>query len=127
MKKLLFTLFVMLLLGSCSMGRQYTENAYVIDYTKYRGIFITEANSVSFEYEPVGSIVASIGSGYDRRKYITASADDALYVLCEEARKHRANGIINLKITYEWEIVKNSYGQSKTLTGVVATGMAIKM
>lgn len=47
--------------------RAFTKVSSAVDYTKYseNGFFMTEANSVSFRYEPLGSITAIARSGYE--------------------------------------------------------------
>jgi uncharacterized protein YbjQ (UPF0145 family) len=102
---------------------RYAEYSSTLNYNEFKGLFISEANSVSFEYEPLGSVNSVVESGYRKRKYIRATAEDALYVLCKEAEKNGANGIINLKITYTWGHDKN--GAITRLINVAASGMAI--
>jgi len=135
MKKFFVVLAVAIGLSSCAVQvHQYREVGSVTDYSQYN-MFITEATAVSFEYQPVGSVVSYVESGYATSiantniwgeangQYIQATADDAVRVLVENAQKIGAYGIMNVKVTYRsvWnEKMKDFIG---TYT---ATGMAIK-
>ena len=124
MKRILFIFIAVISLNSCGMMR-YAEYSTTLKYTGYGDFFFTESNSVSFEYEPVGNVSSMVVSGYIKSKRVEATADDALEVLYNEAKKNRANGVINLKITYEWNRDKN--GAITSLKSVSASGMAIRM
>lgn len=119
----LFYLISILLLMSCSGNKHiYTETAQIIDYEKYnnKGFFITESNSVSFDYTPIGSIVVRIYSGHEvvGTEYVkkfkstgtyteipkmrvgdwrNGDLEDAFIKLHKEAISRGANGVINLK------------------------------
>ena len=82
MKRMLFSLLVVMLLNSCGMVK-YAEYSSILKYNEYEDFFITESNSVNFPYEPVGGVNSLIKSGYYKRKYIAATAEDALYLLCQ--------------------------------------------
>lgn len=124
MKKINFILIAIISFGLTScMFKPYIVYSEISYYDEFEGFFITESNSVSFEYEPVGSITAMVENGFLKGKYIKASTKDALRILYNEAEKSGANGIINLKFSYVWEHDKNS--NITTLKGVIATGMAI--
>lgn len=78
----------------------YVKSVGYIDYTMYdNGFFITESNSVSFDYKSLGSISALVLSGYQGSEYVRASAQDGVTALVEEAMKKNGNGVIALKIT----------------------------
>lgn len=61
MKNLFYILLAVLLFTSCSMYKSINETV-VIDYSRYtsQGFFITESNSVSFDYKPIGSVVTVV-------------------------------------------------------------------
>lgn len=124
MKRILLILIATISLSSCGMMK-YAEYSTTLNYNRFKNFFITESNSVSFDYEPIGSVSSMVVSGYVKSKRIEASADDALEVLYEEARQSNANGIINLKITYEWN--RDKSGAITSLKCVSASGMAIRM
>jgi uncharacterized protein YbjQ (UPF0145 family) len=97
---------------------------------KIRDFFLTESNSVSFDYRPIGSLSVSISSGlYDPaeesgrtssyRKFRNATANDTVNALYEKARRYKADGIINLGFRY----YRKKNGQTVRIS---ATGMAIK-
>ena len=135
MKKLFIVFAVAISLSSCAVQvHQYREVGSVTDYSQYN-MFITEATAVSFEYQPLGSVVSYVESGYATStantniwgeangQYIQATSDDAVRVLVQNAQKIGAYGIMNVKVTYRsvWnEKMKDFIG---TYT---ATGMAIK-
>jgi len=102
---------------------RYTETSSILKYNEYGDFFLSESNSVSFSYQPIGSVTSNVKTGYEGKRYIIANAEDALYVLCQEARKNGADGIINLKFTYNW--VKLKTGET-ALSDVSASGMAIR-
>jgi len=61
-------LLLLLLTASCSpslyVTQAYRTSSVMVDYSKY-DIFLTESNSVNFEYEPKGSLNAVVISGTD--------------------------------------------------------------
>ncbi|RZK18598.1 MAG: heavy metal-binding domain-containing protein, partial [Pedobacter sp.] len=112
------------------------------DYKK-NGMFITESNSVNFNYEPVASVAAMQISGYlpsDKmqktftedvygssstaspvlsKKFLEASREQVLDELCKKAKQIGANGILNLQIKY-------IPATTESYSGYEASGMAIK-
>lgn len=145
MKKIIYLLFV-LTLTSCSTYKiPYDVQSYYTDYSVYakKGFFITESNSVSFEYTPVGSLIVEVSSGYDNnvsasssqksystakskssKKWRYANVNEALNILYEDALYMRANGIINLQI----KIVPAVYNKDVMVSSdrIIISGMAIK-
>ena len=144
MKKILFFIFTVCVLSSCvsvpDSRSPYLRYHGVIDYSKYmsKGFFITEANSVSFDYEPIGSIAAGVESGWEilnhttktttsdddvygsstktkvkYGEYIRAELDDAIEELYQACKELGADGVINFSI-------------SSSLGEYVVSGMAIK-
>jgi len=103
MKKLFILLAVVAGLSSCATpGPQYSEFGTVTSYSDY-DMFITEATSLNFNYEPLGSVSAYVESGYangivKRANFVSATPDDAIRVLTEKARQIGAFGIMNVKI-----------------------------
>ena len=153
MKKIVFILSVILLMGCSTIGKfPYVQESSIIDYSQYekKGFFITEANSVSFEYEAVGSVSAKVESGFEIMgsnkvravgddiyqkqmetktkvaygEFVSATPTQALELLYQRAVESRANGIINLKIS---PITQYTQAYGNVITGYFATGMAIKM
>ena len=124
----LLTLSV-LCISSVSCAPKFSSKVYYTDYQRYSdaGFFITESNTVSFDYVPVGSVVvrqtAGVMSdteiisqnvpekrGYDelygeleKKRYsnswILPSDYTALDAVYKVAKEQNADGIINLKIT----------------------------
>lgn len=114
----------LVLLSGCSM-RQFSHYVGLLDYSAVPGMFITESNSVSFEYQPVGSIlVMEISGDAKKEKKKTKELDDiygdgqdhsgeiyyvsagnwryanmqsALNYAAERAKELGGNGIINLR------------------------------
>ncbi len=148
MKRILFFTAVVML-ASCST---YTPMVNFIDYSGYtdQGMFLTESNSVSFDYQPVGSINVLLYSGFaktnqqpastetkkekvlsdgvyysgnsaqSKGNYQTATIQEALRIAVQEAKSKGANGIINLSFEY----VPYTKGSP---SGWYVSGMAIKM
>ncbi len=148
MKKIIIIISV-LILTSCSVAKYpYKRYSSAIDFKEIIGsdFFLTESNSVNFNYDALGSVSAVIESGYEvidksnsqtlndyssleeyeRRfgKYIQAKPEDAILELILAARKLRANGIINLKIIYTPPAYGN-YGILISPSSYVVSGMAI--
>lgn len=155
MKKFLFISVMALLLSGCvtMQKRAYTSYCATFDFTEFtkQGFFITESNSVSFNYEPIGSISGVVISGYEvlgkesqggsktqddvyyREKtekvkygeYMLADFRDALFEIVEAAKELGANGIINLDVSYQSGTVDIN-GNEITPSSYSASGMAIK-
>jgi uncharacterized protein YbjQ (UPF0145 family) len=143
MKKLVLIILV-LTLASCAT---YSPLVSFVDYSSYNndGIFLTESNSVSFKYEPVGSINVLLYSGFandvkkapviedkkgkgddiyysannGRLKYKDATIQEALRLAVENARNKGANAIINIRYEYIPAFKNNPDGWHMS-------GMAIK-
>ena len=154
MKKILMLLMVVGLFSSCGINKlPYTSNIYVLDYKYFteKGFFITESNSVNFDYEPVGSISVLISSGYVKSekelakqnskksfddslypfvnsygsKFIAANYNDALDMIYDEAKAQGGNGVINLK-TASYPAVYNEKGILLSESYITVSGMVIK-
>lgn len=152
MKKTLLFLLITLLLSACSSVKiPYNISAGKIDYSPLvkKGIFITESNSVSFDYAPIGSVFVSIESGFERidskskvvaneiygntQEYKSykygnwkrATVEDALNELYNHVVDFKANGIINLKIESTSAVYDKS-GRMLKPNSIYITGMAIK-
>ncbi len=140
---------VMTALGSCqsnSIAPMLSHRAYYLDYKEAgRGkVFITEANSVSFDYEPLGSILIVEYPGYvkvsdpsgevqeekkklfaanlynhkdSNLKYQTASMQSAMNYAVEKALELGGDGIINLHFSPYFDTTTNA---------VQVSGMVIK-
>ncbi|WP_437921504.1 hypothetical protein [Sphingobacterium sp. LRF_L2] len=145
-----YSMGIISMLLSCGPQKSlYTAFASSVDYRPYtqKGFFITESNSVNFDYKPVSSVVAVVKSGYSESKdasvetikpkklptqqtlimkdFVEASSQVALDKLYEKAQELGANGIINLKISSFTETGRNNQGQPMVLVGYSASGMAI--
>jgi uncharacterized protein YbjQ (UPF0145 family) len=148
MKKIISFCVVLLLVTSCTTYKiPYRRYSGTIDFSAYaqKGFFITESNSVSFSYEPLGSITSVVSSGYEilnlenlksnddiygsykKIKYgkmIDASVNDALDELYNSALRLGADGIINFRSEY----VPSLYNKAVLITpdSYVVSGMAIR-
>lgn len=151
-KSFIISLLAASLITSCSVLPKYpyVQESSILDYTAYtsKGFFITESNSVSFDYKAIGSVSAKVESGYiitgvkskavpnddiykgdgrttSKVKYggfKMANQNDALKEICDRAMEEGGNGIINLNI--EPIISTTQYGTG--VTGYFITGMAIR-
>ena len=143
MKKILFSLLALTLLSGCgSIKTTFLSLSNVVDYQKYheQGFFITEANSVSFEYDPIGSVLVTMRPGYEvtksARGYLSYSKNprmiteyDVLDELKKEVETLGGNGVINIKVLYETSRIEASAWDASVLkqgTTITVTGMAIK-
>ncbi|WP_289763767.1 hypothetical protein [uncultured Duncaniella sp.] len=141
-KSLLYSLFlipVVAVLSSCQSNNfmpMLSHQTYYLDY-KEAGqgkVFITEANSVSFEYEPLGSILIVEYPGYvkvsdpsgevqeekkklfaanlynnkeSNFKFQPASIQSAMNYAVEKALALGGDGIINLKFSSDFNATTN--------------------
>jgi len=144
MKKVLLLSVMAMLLSSCLVKKAYSVSWNLIDYTKYAddNFFMTESNSVSFEYKSLGSIIVYSNSGYevkgvkqiensyyedeqnlDYGKWKHCDVNDAFKKLHDVALVKGANGVINIKYEYfpmrisDKKIIEENW---------VVTGMLIK-
>lgn len=119
MKKILLLLGFVALLSGC--GRGYYIDNVSLDYSQYtkEGFFITEASSVSFDYEPVASVYTFVYSGTEKGKWKRATYVDGVKAVYNEAKQKGANGIINLKYDV-------TYDKNGAVSYVYVKGMAIK-
>lgn len=145
MKKFISTIFICSLLALVSCRTPMTHTTYYIDYQEagQGKVFITEANSVSFEYEPLGSILVEETSGMIKitvpttekernsdsiygtgpttktvNSYSRATAQTALNYAATEVLLLGGDGIINLQL---------SATRDKSGTPIVSvSGMVIK-
>lgn len=140
MKKILIILSIWFF-ASCAT---YSPVVNFLDYSAYtqEGIFLTESNSVSFRYEPVGSISVLLYSGYAISRqsmkkenkpeddiyynspissnYQNATIQEALRLTVEKAKSQGADAVINLKYQYI-QAFKN------VPSGWYVSGMAVKI
>lgn len=107
MKKI-FYLFTLLALSSCSP----VTFIGMLDYRPLtnKGLFVTESNSVGFDYEPIGSLNISRTSGWVDGRFSPSSVEQMYSDILDEAKKLDANGIINMSFTSGKSVV--------TLTGM---------
>ncbi len=158
MKKLLISLAIASFMSSCVTVQKsmYVAASSAVDYQQYsdKNFFLSESNSVNFNYSPISSVISIVRSGYitiDKAKndsknqdalrddrlnsthgwdgkssFRDASSEEALKELYTKALALGANGIINLKITTFTEKGTNALGSPIDLVGYSATGMAIK-
>ena len=137
-KKISCLLFCVLVLSACSVSTLPAPKSEVImiDYSilTQKGYFVTESNSVNFDYEAIGSIYAEEVGGWVPKDGKSKSTDPKENYYINSNRKHiyqepnlqntyanianklkavGANGIINLKIS--------NYSNK-----IIITGMAIK-
>ncbi|WP_448635178.1 hypothetical protein [Pedobacter panaciterrae] len=147
MKKLFALLLITSIFAfSCSPIYKKPSNfrSGITDYSRFneKGFFITESNSVSFDYQAIGSVYVQQEEGYEiisndpisikykddvtgyesvkqtsnlktGNKYIGLDVNKGLDELHRITTSNKGNGIINLKITF-WS------------GGYNITGMAIK-
>ena len=119
----------------------------VIDYSVLtsKGLFVTESNSVNFDYQAIGSVIAEETGGWIPKNgakqkpvnagddYYVSSSSKKIYMapdiqaafdnIAEHLSSIRANGIINLKITTSSEIDLVS---KLSVDKIIVSGMAIR-
>ena len=148
--KQLFTILSILFLASCSAPK-IIHSTFVgyVDYSEYaeKGFFITESNSVSFEYVAIGSVYAEMNSGHkvlgykeeivtsfgDNYKvtettigdWIDVTVNDAIEALYGKVIGEGGDGIIGLK-TGSIPAEYDKSGKIISPRKIWASGMAIK-
>lgn len=147
MKKVLVLLVGMCMFASCATYRPAPKSFVgVIDYSVLtsKSLFVTESNSVSFDYQAIGSVIAEETGGWVPKNGAQSSTNvsDEYYVgsstrkvyknpdvqvafdnIAEQLSSIGANGIINLKITTSSEIDMVS---KLSVDKVTVSGMAIR-
>ncbi len=147
MKKSLFLLLLPAIFVSCNTAKVLPPEQYsaCIDYgyLAQKGVFLTESNSVNFDYEPLGSLYIECKGGWvknDKRasgdamediymnknaKYVyrPATVEEAFDMALGELKRIRGNGIINLKINTISEYVP---AYLVTVNKIIITGMCIR-
>lgn len=151
MKKTFLIIASTLLLASCATVYHPAPRTVVgiVNYAPLtsQGIFVTESNSVGFDYEALGSIFVFDKSGWVRKDgkdakdvdpkeayYIGSSSnkdwrrveptvEECLSKLASKLKSLGANGIINLKITTSYNV---NPVDKVTYPEIAVTGMAIK-
>jgi uncharacterized protein YbjQ (UPF0145 family) len=107
---------------------QYEEYMGYVDYSVFteRGFFITESNSVHFDYTALGSVSVYIQSGYkgeDPDSYKEAEKEKALFLLFSKVKEQGGDGLINLKFDYRPASISQYSSETSRVT---ASGMAIR-
>lgn len=128
MKQLVYGLLLIIIFSSCGSLPVPESRVRVIDYTPLikAGIYVTESNSVNFDYTAIGSIVATEKGGWVNGKAKRPTTEDALNNIMKELERMGANGIINLNIIPSVEMSDDL--MSKVFVSVITVkGMAIKI
>ena len=122
MRKYLLLALLAISLSSCMTHLENPKpSAYagIFDYSPLtsKGVFVTESNSVSFDYETIGSLYAQSRGGWINNKYSSPSLQALYNEVLAELGKMKANGIVNLELSI------SGSGTSEMLS---LTGMAIR-
>ena len=147
MKKVLVLIVATWLFTSCATYRPTPKSFFgIIDYSALtsKGLFVTESNSVNFDYQAIGSVIAEEIGGWISKssKQQSVSASDEYYVGASSKKMYKApdvqaafdniekhlssigaNGIINLNITTSYEIDLVS---KLPVDKITVSGMAIR-
>ncbi|WP_195664135.1 hypothetical protein [Bacteroides congonensis] len=118
MKKSVLFLTLVALLSSCVSLEQATVTD-VVDYSVFarRGIFVTESNSVNFDYKSLGSIVSITSGAAKTFRSFRIDKDKAFSEITDKLTALKADGLINLQINITYD---------KGLYYMTVTGMAIR-
>ena len=95
MKKSPFLLAFVLTLLVCSCAPKFSQSAYYVDYRPAynMGVFVSESNSVSFDYEPIASLMVNEYNGEvatEKRSYSYQKGED----IYGERRKPNGEALI---------------------------------
>lgn len=121
MNRLVLLLMLILSLSSCAtyVGVEQITVTEITDYAPLtdKGIFVTEANNVNYDYVPLGSVVSTTrGAILPTMVRVDVDMNKLFDSIGNELIQKGANGLINLKIS-------NTYEPSVVYTTV--TGMAV--
>ncbi|MDR1716907.1 MAG: hypothetical protein LBS20_13805 [Prevotella sp.] len=142
MRKVLCVLLVSVFFVSCDVYNLKIVPLNYVNVWDYslltdQGIFVTESNSVGFDYKTIGSIYIELREGErkeandnvnytvrDKRNMTKSEKKEAQYIryspnyvvakIGEELKKINANGIVNLKIVYDKNYIDTSNSQLNT-------------
>lgn len=147
MKGVFNLLMLAVLLASCSTVNVPSPKQYAscIDYgyLSQKGVYVSESNSVNFEYEPLGSLYVECTGGWVKNSqrsaqssmediyynkgqkvvYQPATVEDAFSQALGELKKLRGNGIINFKINTISEYLP---AYQASVNKIIITGMCIR-
>lgn len=133
---------ISLMTGCAIYEPKFIHIPAAVNFSPYTadGFFITTANSVSFDYAPVGYVSVDEYSGFEKRIANNKVKEDGIYdksekwtwreaatstvlnELVKEAKMQGANGLMDLKIE---NIVSYQKDRIKII-GIKASGMAFK-
>lgn len=123
MRKIFYIVIIGFLVLTSCLGYKYASYSIVLDYRPYtsNGFFLSESNSVSFDYFPIGSVVSNSLSGTTKDGYKRAKPEDALKEFVRQCISIQSNGAVNLKAKAIFD------DKNKSIIGYEVTGMAIKI
>lgn len=106
-------------LASCVSVQQYTTTN-IIDYSEFakQGIFVSESNSVSFDYQPLGSVVSITQGGSTLFYSQRIDANEAFKEIASKVKSVGGNGLINFKFNVM---------TTKSSSLMTVSGMAIRI
>lgn len=131
-------------LSGCSTKQPYINNTYYTDYRPFvkNGFFVTESESVSFDYDAVGHMETEMCSGCElisekenkrtgnvKRKwgkYIKVELDDVMSEFQKRAVEKGSDGAIMLDIKPIVKNIRVDTWNVQALTGYKISGMLIK-
>ena len=118
MRKILLLMLVAFSLASCVSVQQFTSTT-IVDYSEFakQGIFVTESNSVNFDYKPLGSVVSFTQSALSSFGSQKIDADKAFMEIASKVKEVGGNGLINFRLNVM------ASGASSVMT---VSGMAIR-
>lgn len=119
MRKILISMILSISLASCVSVQQYTTTN-IIDYSEFakQGIFVSESNSVSFDYQPLGSVVSITQGGSTLFYSQRIDANEAFKEIASKVKSVGGNGLINFKFNVM---------TTKSSSLMTVSGMAIRI
>lgn len=149
MRKLLIIVSLFLFSSCTIIEIMAIKETSFIDFTEFQDFYLSQSNSASFPFSPLGIVTAICVSGKEvvsnqkeiKKKvtddayysknttdsrnskliYVKATSQDALRLIYGRAKELGANGIINIKIDYLPADINTGLHN-----GYMITGMAIK-
>lgn len=128
MKKLFIVFCVLIGSFSCVAPRLSYKETIIVDYMRYSniGFFVTESNSVSFDYTPIGSVTTIVvgetkvqDQETGRIKKRDYHIYDAIDEIVRQSRRMGSDGIIGLTLSPK-------LSTTGFTEGYIVSGMAIK-
>lgn len=115
MKHYLLLMMLTIGLASCMSVQQFTTTT-IVDYSEFakQGIFVTESNSVGFDYHPLGSVVSVTQGALSGLVSQKIDANKAFMEIASKVKEVGGNGLIN----FRFNVIATNSSSMMTVSGM---------